>query len=171
MATTLRDEKILDKWSILIAGAQGRDKEVFQGVKQFITEVQAPGIICEIEDVKTGLIKGLLGKKRQFLRTINEALRDHRVYVGARDYGKQLSVSWFLTVEPGWFKKKTSEMITGSDKSFSFAFLDIFDQQDLQDYVTTVHHATLQTVEKLMTGLGQDIDKIDRKSKGFLEIS
>lgn len=166
MATNLKDEKIFDQWGILIEGAQGKAENIFKEVRQEIENFNAPGIICEMETVKTGLF----GKKRQFLRIMNEALQDHRIYIGARDYGVQLSVSWFLTCEPGFFKRKASELIAKNAQALSFA-LDIFDQQELQDYVSTAHHATLKAVENIMTDLGQDPSKIDKKSKGFLGIS
>ena len=48
--------------------------------------------------------------------------------------------------------------------------VDIFDQQDLCAYVTVTHHCLLKAVENLMKDLGQDLSKIERKSKGFLEV-
>ncbi|MCD6473249.1 hypothetical protein J7K55_09160 [Candidatus Aerophobetes bacterium] len=48
--------------------------------------------------------------------------------------------------------------------------IDIFDQQDLRAYVTVTHHCLLKAVENLMKELGQDSSKIERKSKGFLEV-
>lgn len=48
--------------------------------------------------------------------------------------------------------------------------VDIFDQQDLRAYVTVTHHCLLKAVESLMKDLGQDFSKIERKSKGFLEV-
>lgn len=62
----------------------------------------------------------------------NEALKDYRMYTGARDYGNNLDVSWYLTCEPGFLKKTFSSILTqgATDKAFSFN-LDIFQQQDL----------------------------------------
>jgi len=57
-----------------------------------------------------------------------------------------------------------------SDKAMSFN-LDLFQQQDLNAYATVVHHCLLKAIEKMMSNLGQDPSKIDRKSKGFLGIS
>ncbi|HEX77591.1 MAG TPA: hypothetical protein G4O03_04165 [Dehalococcoidia bacterium] len=102
----------------------------------------------------------------------NEGLSDYRMYVSARDYGNNLDVSWYLTCEPGFFKRSFSGLLTkgASDKALSFA-LDLFKQQDLRAYVTVVHHCLLKAVELLMTGLGQDASKIERKSRGFLGVS
>jgi hypothetical protein len=102
----------------------------------------------------------------------NEGLKDYRMYIGARDYGNNLDVQWYLTCEPGFFKKTLSAFLTkgASDKALSF-ILDLFQQQDLSAYATVVHHCLLKALEKLMLGLGQDVSKIDRKSRGFLGIS
>ena len=94
------------------------------------------------------------------------------MYIGARDYGNNLDVQWYLTCEPGFFKKTLSSILTkgASDKALSF-LLDIFQQQDLTAYVTYIHHCLLKAVEALMTSLGQDFKRVDRKSKGFLGVS
>jgi hypothetical protein len=110
----------------------------------------------------------------------NEWLKDFRMYIGARDYGNSLGVSWYLTCEPGFLKRlfstalfygKTKDIQRVSpDRALSFT-LDIFSQQDLIAYVTCVHHSLLKAIEKIMRELGQDPSKIDRKSKGFLGVS
>ncbi len=48
--------------------------------------------------------------------------------------------------------------------------LDIFAQQDLRAYATVVHQCVRDAVEALMDELGQDSSKINRQSKGFLEV-
>ena len=94
------------------------------------------------------------------------------MFIGARDYGITLDVQWYLTCEPGFFKKRFSNVLSAgaSDKALSF-HLDLFQQQDLNAYATVVHHCLLKAIEKIMSGLGQDTSKIDRKSRGFLGIS
>jgi len=170
MGVTLKDEKVMDRWSVLIVNGQGRAEELFDMVASNIDKISPPEVEFQMEVVKPGLLKGLMGKKREYLMVTNSAIKDYRMYIGARDYGKTLDVSWYLTVEPGFFKKQISKAITGSDKALSFN-LDLFTQQDLAAYVSIVHHALLDAVEELMRDLGQDPSKIDRKSKGFLGVS
>lgn len=69
-------------------------------------------------------------------------LNDYRIFVGARDYGDNLDISWYLTCEPKFFKRYLSNILTGgaSDKALSFN-LDLFQQQDLNAYTTVVHTA------------------------------
>jgi len=167
---TLKDEKILDSWSILIENAQGRGKEIYEKTKRYIEESQAPGIKTIDVKVRPSWLKGLLGKEREYLRVENTALKDFKMYVGARDYGNNLDVQWYLTCEPGFFKKRLSRVLTSSEDTLSF-LLDIFKQQDLRAYATVVHHALLKAVIDLMSELEQDSSKIDRKSRGFLGIS
>jgi len=170
MAVTIKDEKIMDSWGTIMEGAQGKSDFILETTKHELEESEAPWVSWDITDVAPGMFKGFFGKKREYLRVINQALKDHRMYIGARDYGNNLDVSWYLTVEPGLLKKLTSKaLFSGSDKALSYA-LDIFDQQDLQAYVTVVHHCLLRAVESLMNELNQDFSKINRKSKGFLEV-
>jgi hypothetical protein len=126
----------------------------------------------EIVKVMPSLFKGAFGIKRNYLLVTNEGLRDFRMYIGARDYGNNLDVCWYLTCEPGLFKQTLSTLLTKgtSEKALSFD-LDIFEQQELSAFITVVHHCLLKALEKLMSKLGQDPSKIDRKSKGFLGVS
>lgn len=167
---TLKNEKILDSWSILLENVQGRKDEIYEKTKKYIEDSQAPGIGIDIVKVRPSRLKGLLGMEREYLRVRNDALKDFKMYVGARDYGNNLDVQWYLTCEPRFFKKRLSTVLTGSEDTLSF-LLDIFKQQDLRAYATVVHHSLLKAVVDLMDALNQDASKIDRKSKGFLGIS
>lgn len=166
---TIKDEKVIDNWQILINSAAGKAQAVLDSAEKHIDQIQAPNVSCHTETVKPGLFQGLMGKQRDFLAVRNRVLSDHRMYIGARDYGTALSVCWFLTCEPGYFKKKLSAHLTGSDKALSFS-LDLFDQEELTAYVTAAHHGVLDAVNELMTELGQDFSKVNTKSKGYLEV-
>lgn len=166
---TLKDEKVMDSWFTLMENAAGKSDALLDFTSQNLENVDAPNVYWDTETVKPGLFKGLMGKKREFLLVTNDSLPDHKMYIGARDYGSDLSVSWFLTTEPRYFKKKISAAITGSDKALSFA-LDLFDQEELRAYVTVAHHSLLKAVNGMMKELGQDFSKVNTKSKGFLEV-
>ena len=169
---SLHDEKIIDRWGIIIENGQGKAEQVYKDTEAYINEAKAPAVKSEIVKVTPSWLKGLFGVERTYFMVRNEGLKDYRMYIGARDYGNNLDVQWYLTCEPGFFKKTLSTFLTkgASDKALSF-ILDLFQQQDLSAYATVIHHCLLKALEKLMLGLGQDVSKIDRKSKGFLGIS
>jgi len=193
MTITLKEEKIIDRWSILIEGAGGKGKEVFQKTEARLQKIEAPNIIVKSQEVRPSILSGLIYRKqRPFLTVTNKYLKGYTMLIGARDYGKQLSVFWYLIMEPKGLLKILR--ILGSPKLIIFTFpivlpliayqsifkrkksvfpgaLDLFDLEELTCYATTGHHAVLETVEELMTDLGQDTSKIDRKSRGFLGIS
>lgn len=103
--------KQLDNWSVLVDDAQGKAKEIFDIVKRILEESKAPGVKSEIVNVpgeRVGLFKA---KMEDYLMVTNERLKDFRMYVSARDYGKDLSVSWYLTCEPGPFKQFFSSIL------------------------------------------------------------
>lgn len=168
----LKDEKILDSWSLLIENAQNKKENVYQRVPEFLRDSEAPGIKTEMVKVSPGGLGGFFARDRDYLMVSNDGLRDYKIYIGARRYGKNLDVSWYLTCEPGFFKSTLSSFLTrgSSDKALSF-MLNIFQQQDLLAYTTLVHHCLLKAVEEIMMGLGQDFSRVDRKSRGFLGIS
>jgi len=169
---TLKDEVIIDRWSLIIENAQGNTGPVFKGTLGYLQLANPPGVRMQRVRVRPGWLKGLLGVERDYLMVTSETLGDYRMYIGARDYGNSLDVSWYLTCEPGQLKKALSEILTrgASDTALSVN-LDLFEQQDLHAYATIVHRCLLKAVEKLMTALHQDFSKTDRKSKGFLGIS
>ena len=172
MGVTLNDEKLLDSWGVVIEQASGRGESLIDTVNQHLSHSDLPGIVWKMVEAKPSLIKGLLGKKRDYLMVTNNSLKDYRMYVGVRDYGVHLDISWFLTVEPGFFKQIFNEVATHAMVPSMLSFsLDLFDQQDLRAYVTAVHRCCIKrAVEQLAKELDQDPSQFNWKSKGFLEV-
>lgn len=172
MAVTLKDEKILDTWGIVMEGGASHSANLLQGITNLLKESELPGIAWEVVNAQPGMIKGLFGKKREYLMITNEALKDYRIYIGSRDYGKHLDISWFLTVEPGFFKSAFSAMLAhGNINALSFN-LDVFDTQDLRAYVTAVHHCcVIRSVESVAAKISMDTSKINWESRGSLQVS
>jgi hypothetical protein len=170
----LRKDEVLDTWAILIEKAQGRAEEIFKGTNLFIKESKAPAIEMERREMAPGIVRGILGVKRDFLVVTdkdNLRLRPYQIFLNARDYGDNLDVSWYLTYRPSLWQALLSLIPWVSVIPKALSDLDLFDQQDLRAYVTNAHHCLLKAVEKLMVDLHQDPSKIDRKSRGFLGIS
>ena len=167
MAITLNDQKIQERWGQIIEHGNGKADTIYKMTQDFLKEAQAPGVAWEFTDVKTGMF----GSKRVYLLVTNEALKDFRMYIAARDYGSHLDVQWYMTVEPGFLKSTISRAIAGEggEQAMSWA-LNIFDQQELSAYAATVHSSLLKAVDAVAKGLGQDPTKFNRKSKGFLEV-
>lgn len=161
----LRKEEVIDTWAVLIENGQGKAEDVFKDTTHFVEESKAPNLKMAMKKLAPGIIKGILGEKRDFLvvtETGNLRLTPFQIFLNARDYGNNLDVSWYLTYRAGFFRRVIPRAIGD---------LDLFDQQDLRAYTTNAHHCLLKAVEKLMSGLQQDPSKIDRKSRGFLGIS
>lgn len=162
----LSNVKILDSWSVLIEKACGEREKIYSAMRKFIEESKVPEISIE-PVIVTDQYKI---RQEEYLMVSNKKLKDFRMYVGARDYGLDLNVSWYLTCEPGFFKSLLSEIIEKSPYALSFT-LNIFEQEELTAYVTKVHRCLLKAVESLMMNLGQDFSKVERKSRGFLGVS
>lgn len=162
--------KILDSWSVLIENARGKGEEAYDSTMKFIQDSEAPDIGLEKVTVVGRSIGFFERAQGDYLMVTNEGLEDFRMYVGARDYGNNLYVSWYLTCEPGFFKSFFSALIEKNPTAFSFS-LDVFQLEDLTAYVTCIHHCLLKAVDKILNGLGQDPSKVERKSRGFLGVS
>ena len=170
MATTLKDETILNQWTMLIDGAAGQEAGVLRDIQEGLRAAQIPGgCTWEVDEVKAG---GWLDKvKRDFLIVKIDQFRDYRTYVGVRDYGSHLHLCRFLTVEPGAFKKMIASSLSSSNDPYALsAPKNILVEQDLSAWATVVHHAVLDATSALMTKQGQDPSKIRRESRGILEV-
>ncbi len=165
---TLKEESILDEWTMILDNAAGNSKEVLDEIQRRLLESKIPGnCTWVIEEVKSS---GFLSKvRREFLIIDLEQFKDYHQYVCIRDYGIHLDCCRFLTVEPNILKKWASEKLTGSAKVFS-APKNIMIHQDLSAWNTIVHQAVLESVEALMTKLGRDTTHLQRGSKGIMEI-
>mgnify|MGYP000604337642 CR=1 FL=1 len=99
-------------------------------------------------------------------------LNPYQIFIGARDYGENLDVSWYLTYRPSLLDALICLITLGIiSRMRTPEELDLFDLQDLTAYATNCHHSLLKAVENLMLSLNQDPSKIDRKTRGFLGIS
>jgi hypothetical protein len=170
----LRKDQVLDTWAILIEKGQGKAGEIFQDTEAFIKESKAPSIKMEKREIAPGIVRGILGTKRDFLIVTDQEnfrLKPYQIFINSRDYGDNLDVSWFLTYKPTLWQAVLSLFPYVSVIPKVLSDLDLFDQMDLRAYMTNVHHCLIKAVEKLMIAFNQDPSKIDRKSKGFLGIS
>lgn len=208
----LHEDKIIDRWSTLISGGHGRGEEIFKSTVSKLETAEFPGVKIskkEVSPQKGGL--GLFGSKKNriFLSISHERFPEYEMLIGAQDYGKQVSIYWYLTGEPSGLAKVASMMSSANNgigalvggggiitasvmlanycytaplkflgrmknaatNSVSAEDMDIFDIEELSAFVTVSHHSLLDAVEELMTGIDQDFSKVEKKSRGFLNIS
>jgi len=161
----LKHESVTSSWNTLVINGAGKDKWVMDTVEGMIKDAHMPGVTTGQQDVSTGLF----GSKRKFLVVNHTSLRDYRLYIGARDFGTNLDVSWYLTIQPSALKRAVSKYATGNPQALSMQ-VDFFSQQDLSAYTSYAHHCVKETVKLLMKELEQDPTGLNTKSKGFLEL-
>jgi len=169
MAVKLKDETILNQWSMLIDGAAARGNEVLDDIQARLTAARIPGNCAwDVEEVESG---GMFSKtKREFLIVRLDQFSDYRNYVGVRAYGTHLDCCRFLTVEPGFLKRQLSQAITGGSDQLLSTPKNLLVEQDLTAWVSVVHHAVLDAVKALMTKSGLDPAGLRRETKGFLQV-
>jgi len=188
---TVGNEQVLEQWDILIGDAQAKVDEVLEAAAARVTESEAPNIRMERRDVAPGLLRGVLGGRRHFLVVQPDGhanLDPYRMYINARAYGNNLQVSWYLVEQPGFWRRTLNlllmipllnlvflpfQLVSNSRRNGQSGLLelDIFDLQDLTAYVTNAHHCLVAAVEGVVTELGQDPSRTERKSPGFLGVS
>jgi hypothetical protein len=128
----------------------------------------------ERKQVASGVTRGLLGERRDFLVAThqrNSHLEPYQIYLNARDYGLNLVLDWHLTFRPPTWKAVVSLLLARIDLQNPLLDLDVFDQEDLRAYATNAHYCLLKAVENLMLSMEQDPSRIERRSRGILGIS
>ncbi len=169
MAVTLKEETILNQWSMLVDGAAARGSEVLDDIQARLQAARIPGNCSwSLEEVQNG---GMFSKvRREFLIVRTDQFADHRNYVGVRPYGSNLDLCRFFTVEPGFLKRQLSKAITGGEDGLLSTPKNILTEQDLSAWVTVVHHCVLDAVKALLSKVGQDPAGLRRETKGFLQV-
>ena len=168
MATLLRGSRIIDRWASLITGANGKGNEIYKKIEQIIKEQNPPQVHTQREMVSpNNALKGLLlGKKREYIIVSNDYLISRKVFIGARNYGNQLAISWYLVNQT-----RARELVSAKRGTPGMGSMDPFDLEELTAYTATIHHAVLEAVEELCKDVDFDFTKVDKKSKGFLNVS
>jgi hypothetical protein len=167
---TLKEGKILDNWSTLIEHCHGEEEGLLRAVEHHLGELKAPGVSWARETVSPGWLKGLMGKKRDFMLVSHERFDDYSFFISARDYGTCLDVAWYLAGSPKNPLVKLAEKAASYVPGSALFNLDVFDQQDLTAFVTVGHRAVRHAIERLLEQKKLQL-AIDWKSKGMLGVS
>lgn len=168
-----KDPEITERWSALIRNAQGNGDWILSATKTLVEATKAPSIEMNEENVNPSLTKTAFGETRKFLIIIDRRglkLASFKIFVNAVDYGNNLFVGWYLAYKPDWWQTFLL-LMPGAKEAFNPKELNLFDEQDLTSFVTTVHECFKRAVDKLLLELHQDPSKLDRRSRGFLGIS
>jgi hypothetical protein len=185
----LAGSRIIDQWLLLISGAQGRGDALTKRVQELLKEAKVPSLTLEHMEVHLGLMHRMFKGTRKFLVVDNEYLHGYRVFIGAHDYGDQLAVSWYLTLEQSFLRRLIGQSIsfkalfslflllgwlwrriTGNDYVLPEK-MDLFDRQELSSYATTVHLASKEATNELMKEMGLNSSKVGTQTRGFLNIA
>jgi hypothetical protein len=165
MATryTLRGEKVMDKWATIVENGAGRDKWVLDTSEEYIKNSNMPGVWCGQSEVS---LSGVFSPKRPFLLLYHSGLKAYRMYIGARDFGAHLDVSWFVTFYASPLKNLLGRYASPMGLSME---INTFDQQDLGAIITIAHHCVMRVVTLLNEELNQS-PTMNTQSKGFLSV-
>ncbi len=166
---TLKDAKIVESWGTMLEGCQGEDESLFRAVEVYLEESKAPGVTWKRETVSPGWLKGLMGKKRDFLLIEHERFDDYSLFVSVRDYGRHLDVNWYLAASQKNPLVKLATQAAGYIPGSAIFNLDVFDQEDLRAYGRLGAHAVRQAVKRVLEKRNIETE-IDWKSKGMLAL-
>ncbi len=187
----LKMEQVINSWGTIIEGGAGQGDCVIKIIERLLDEKQAPKIKVQHKTVSPGVLQHIFGGKRPFLvisNNMGQNIQACKVHINARDYGVFLQVSWYLVNQPGWMERLTTFIMNipivgllllpgyaiskiSSSKETGIIGLSVFDEQDLTAFTSVVHGCVQDAIEEMTKEAKIDLPKIDRKAKGFLNIS
>jgi hypothetical protein len=165
LTMVLDNERVLESRNFMVEGGAGRGQWVLGKTEQLIIDSHMPGITTEQKDVTPGLF----GEKRKFLVVRHSRYKEWHVLIGARSFGEHLDASWFLVVEPGFFKRTVSKNATGNPTAFSQK-IDPFSQQDIKAFKTVAYNCFEKTLYMLHEELQLDPSGFNADTKGYLNV-
>ena len=187
----IKEKTIIERWGVIVEQSKGKGDRIFEMVEQAVKQKKAPKVKMARRMVSPSFFKMLQGREKPFLIVSNSYLKGYKMYVGANDYGNQLAISWYLCREPNKYLKMIEALpwwaqlmllpvvgliiiglwIKRKTRVVSPEFMDVFDMEELIAYVTTVHHALMEAAEEIAREVDYDFTKVDRVSRGFLNVS
>ncbi len=171
---------------MLIEGANGQGERVLKDTVRAIEKLEVPDIHVSRQERKP--VGGFIKATREFLIAEHKLFDTYDMYISARNYGKQLFVSWYVLAEPigFWrrFKRNPVRAVLGWPfliiaRAFSlssggsgvlYSDMNLFDTEELTAYITTVPHALVESVNAMMKDEKIDYTKIEKRTQGFLNI-
>jgi hypothetical protein len=160
----LDNERVIDSFNYIVEGGGGREDWVLRETERLIIDSNMPGIVTEQKDVSPEF---LALEKRKFLIVRHVKYREFRMFIGARSFGEHLDASWFLAVDPGFFKRTVSKHVTGNPHALSQR-LDFFAQQDIKAFKTVSHECFKRVLQTVLEQLSLDPSGLNADEKGFL---
>jgi hypothetical protein len=185
----LKEDEVVEQWSVLIEGAQGKGSEFYQMIKDRLAELNPPALDVSAKDLYSSFIKRLQGDKKTFLLIQSKNFNGYILNVCAQNYGNQLLIAWYLIQRPSklsqfldklpdllltvllplWLFLRLIEKIV--IRKVLLEKMDIFDRLELTAFATTIHHAVTHASELIGNTVGFDFSKVDLHSRGFLNIT
>ncbi|MFA5742606.1 MAG: hypothetical protein WCX77_01205 [Candidatus Paceibacterota bacterium] len=168
MFARIKQEAILESWGTLVGSVSGRSEEFFRKTGEAINSYKVPFLVMDYKEVAPSFEKGLFGKKRPAIIVTNRKMPEYKMFIMCRDYGTQLSISWYLlSASPLMYAITTFAQTLAQTKKP----MDVFQLEELSCWTATVHHATTAASKEIAESVGFDFSKVDQKSRGFLNIS
>jgi hypothetical protein len=189
----LKDEQVLSSWGVIVAGGDGKGETVIKQITEFIEKSNLPKVKLQHQNVSPGVVQSAMGGSRKFLvvtNNYNPNVKSCKLYINARDYGSSLQVCWYLVQQPTFGQKiiafflripivgvlvlpayAAGKMAATKNSGAGIIGFNLFDEQDLTAFTTIAHHCVQDAVDKLTKDYDLEMPRVDRTSKGFLNIT
>jgi hypothetical protein len=156
-AIVLHRSNVVESWQVIIENANGQATQLLRNTAAAILDMNLPDIYLQRAIVKPTVWSH---EERTHLLVTNERFTEYPIHIGAHDYGNNLAISWYLVVKP-------PDLFTG----WSAGDRNLFQQQELHEYVTVIHRCLQKAITELLLSFGRDPSQLAPTAAGFLGIT
>jgi hypothetical protein len=155
-ALVLHRSNVAASWSCMLENANGNAARIYRSTAAAILAAHIPDVYLERSMVKPSYWSR---EEREYLLVTNERFREYQIFIASHDYGNNLAIYWQLVVSaPDLFA------------CLSAGDLNLFQQQEVQAYVTIIHRCLRQAIAELLLSFGQEPSLLEANSTGFLGV-
>jgi len=178
----ITEDKIKDQWTAIIGEAKGRGDELIERIARRVKDDNIPHV-----QIAKRLFSIDGAASLPFLVVSNDKLKGYEILVGAFDYGDRLNVLVYLIFDSPehmeirdaaqhWREvsdnQHTKWALFAASKGYTAPEnLSILKRQELENYIAIVQSTLKDEVKQMMNGRELDFTKVDKHTKGFLNLS
>ncbi|MBI4032572.1 hypothetical protein HY374_02605 [Candidatus Berkelbacteria bacterium] len=135
-------------------------------VERRLQAIGAPGVSWRMETIEPGLLRALLGKRRDCLLIENSSacLREYMVLISARRLGTALHITWTLAAAPriGNDIRRATRFGTDGESRYEIgAELDVLDWLELDGFIRVTRLALKKAVAELRDDEDTGADEVE----------
>ena len=146
---TLKDHQVVEQAQFLLDGHGHDAVGLLLALERRLEAISAPEVSWFMESGETGLMRSLIGCRRDLLCVKHDRFNEYTAAISARPLGSVLQVSWLLLASPRITNDLRRLFRLGVERGSRFEIgseLDLFEMIDLSGFVSLTRLAVRRAI-------------------------